>query len=448
MESSRNWPSSALASWPPGAAVCVGFSGGLDSAVLLDLLAKRGTQPVSALHVHHGLSPNADRWAQFCARFCADRGVPFAVERVNVARDSGDGLEAAARAARYAAYGRRPEPIVALAHHLDDQAETVLLQLMRGTGLKGIAAMPASRRLAGSGVTLWRPFLATPRAAIREYAEAAGLEWVEDESNASSTHDRNYLRGQVLPLLDARFPGWRDAAARFARHAASAGELLDELARDDGPDAPVPSWDLCHEPMYIHRHLSEPRRANALRAFLDRNQVPMPGASQLEEMARQVYDARDDAEVRLDHAGISLVRHRNHVYIESRPWRDAPWRVDWRGERDLDLGDGRGSMSFKPVVGEGIAAALTREGRWHLGSRSGGERIRLAAGGANRTLKNVLQEKGLSRWQRQNFPCLFHDDRLVWMANVGIDAGYRCPEGAEGLLPCWTMALPGSAMVE
>lgn len=448
MESSRNWRSSALASLPPGAAVCVGFSGGLDSTVLLDLLAKDASHPLTALHVHHGLSPNADRWAEACTCFCAARGIALAIERVNVPRDSGDGLEAAARSARYAAYARRTEPFVALAHHLDDQAETVLLQLLRGTGLKGVAAMPRMRALAGSGVTIARPLLAATRVELRAYAAENALEWIEDESNLSSVHDRNYLRGEIAPLLDARFPGWREAAARFARHAASADEALDELARDDGPDAPMPRWDVCRDPMYIHRTLSAARRANALRAFLARNQVPMPGTTQLDEMTRQVYDSRDDAEVRLDHAGISLVRQGNFVYIESRPWAGEPWRVAWRGEHELQLGGSRGSICFKPVVGEGIDARRTREGEWHLGSRSGGERIRLRSDGPSRTVKKVLQEKWLSRWQRQNLPCLFHDGRLVWMDMVGIDAEYRCPEGAEGVSPRWRMALAGSSVVE
>jgi tRNA(Ile)-lysidine synthase len=448
MESSRNWPSSSFASLPPGAAVCVGFSGGLDSAALLDLLARRGANPVRALHVHHGLSPNADRWAEFCARFCADRRVPLAIEHVEVARDSPDGLEGAARAARYAAYARRPEPYVALAHHLDDQAETVLLQLLRGTGLKGVAAMPELRSLAGSGVRLYRPLLDVSRAQIEQHARAAGLEWIEDESNESLAHDRNYLRHAVVPLLDARIPGWRESVARFSRHAASANELLDELARDDGPDAPMPRWDLCHDPMFIHRPLSDERRANALRSFLERNHLPMPATARLAEMARQIYDARDDASVRLDHAGISLIRQRNHVYIESRPWQGGPWRVEWHGEREMALGDGRGSVSFRAATGEGIDMELTRGGTWHFGSRSGGERIKLVPGGATRTLKNVLQEKWLSRWQRQNFPCLFHDERLVWMSGVGIDLGYRCPEGREGLFPRWTMALPGAAVLK
>ena len=448
MESSRNWPSSAFASLPPGAAVCVGFSGGLDSAVLLDLLHARGTQPLSALHVHHGLSPNADRWAEFCARFCAQRGVPLTVERVHVERESGAGLEAAARAARYAAYAKRPEPFVALAHHLDDQAETVLLQLLRGTGLKGVAAMPRLRALAGANAQIYRPLLDVPRAELRDYAQGRALEWIEDESNDSLAHDRNYLRHAVAPLLDARFPGWRDAVARFSRHAASAGALLDELAADDGPDATPAGCDGSPRPMYIHRPLGDERRANALRAFLERNALAMPGSARLAEMARQIYDARDDAAVRLDHAGVAIVRHRNRVYIESRPWSAEPWRVDWHGERDVDLGDARGKIHFSATSGEGIDAACVLEGAWHFGSRAGGEKIRLEPLGSTRTLKNVLQERDLSLWQRQNFPCLFHDGRLAWMSGIGIEVRYRAGAGREGLIPRWEMALPGRPVLK
>src|SRR5260221_6479964 len=186
MASSRNWPSSLAADLPPGAAVCIGLSGGVDSVVLLDLLAREGARHLSAVHVHHGLSPNADAWADFCARLCARRGVPLEIVKVQVDRNSMLGVEAAARAARYAVYAKRPEPLVALAHHLDDQAETVLLQLLRGTGLKGVAAMPEMRALAGSAVSIYRPFLAFPRAALLEHAKAAGLAWIEDESNLSS----------------------------------------------------------------------------------------------------------------------------------------------------------------------------------------------------------------------------------------------------------------------
>jgi tRNA(Ile)-lysidine synthase len=451
MGSSRNSPGSAFASLPPGDAVCVGFSGGLDSTVLLDLMARHGRETgrgVTAVHVHHGLSPNADAWAASCAKFCAARGVPLAIERVSVERDSREGLEGAARSARYAVYAKRAEPFVALAHHLDDQAETVLLQLLRGTGLKGLAAMPEMRALAGSHVRIYRPFLAYPRAALLEHAIDAGLEWIEDESNASSVHDRNYLRGELAPILDARFPGWRESVARFSRHAASADALLEDLANDDGPGVESSRGDADGESMYIRRPLGEARRANALRSFLHRHQLPMPGTAQLAEMARQIYDARDDAAVRIDHAGVSIVREGNRAYIESRPWSGEPWRVDWHGEHDVALGGARGRVRFSRREGEGIDPARIASGVWHFGSRAGGEKIRLAPRGSTRTLKNVLQERGLSRWQRQNSPCLFHDGRLVWMDGVGIEVEYRIPEGREGLFPCWEMALPGCAVLK
>src|SRR5262249_44455315 len=159
------------------------------------------------------------------------RGIALDVVRAHVERAASEGLEAAARAARYAVYAARPEPIVALAHHLDDQAETLLLQLLRGTGLKGVAAMPELRALPGSFVHIFRPLLAVPRERLRAHAVAHRLAWVDDESNASLEMDRNYLRHEIAPRLDARFAGWREAAARFARHAAAADALAGELAR-------------------------------------------------------------------------------------------------------------------------------------------------------------------------------------------------------------------------
>src|SRR5688572_16008342 len=261
-----------LAALPAGAPVCVGFSGGLDSVVLLHLFAEHAEasgRKVSALHVHHGLSPNAETWVRFCERFCANQGVPLVVERVRVNPDATGGVEAAARIARYAAYAARPEPYIALAHHLDDQAETVLFQLLRGTGLKGIAAMPEMRPLVG-GKFLFRPLLQQPRAAMRSFAQSHGLRWIEDESNAQTLYDRNFLRLQVGPMLNERFPGWQDALARFARHAGTAGELLDALALVDGvpprPGTPLP----------LREDLSAERRANALRSWLARNAVAMP----------------------------------------------------------------------------------------------------------------------------------------------------------------------------
>ena len=427
---------------PPGSSLCVGLSGGLDSTVLLEILAEHAVPAgykVSALHVNHGLSPNADAWTRFCERLCANQGVPLAIEHVRVNAQSPEGLEGAARTARYAAFAARPEPVIVLAHHLDDQAETVLMQLLRGTGLKGIAAMPEMRPLLGMQRQVFRPLLDYSRAQLKAYAEERGLKWVEDESNASTRFDRNYLRLEVGPRFDERYPGWREALVRFARHAASGNDLLDQLAAVDG----VPSRP--GDPLPLDRELSAERRANVLRAFLARNAVAMPSEARLAEIARQLYEAREDARVRLDHAGIAIVRHKDAARIErelgvAAASPQGPWRVDWHREREVDLGADRGTIHFDATRGEGIAADPARAGRWYFAPRSGGETIRLGADRPTRTLKNLLQEREIPIWQREKLPLLFHEDRLVWVPGVGIAAEYACPEGQEGFQPTWRVA--------
>jgi tRNA(Ile)-lysidine synthase len=417
---------------PPGASLCVGLSGGLDSVVLLDLVARApGGRAVSAVHIHHGLSPNADGWATFCEALCRERGVPLAIERVRVEQDAPEGLEAAARAARYAAYAARPEDFVVLAHHRDDQAETLLLNLLRGTGIRGMAAMPEVRLLPGSRVQLLRPLLEVPRAALRTRASERGLRWIEDESNASTRHDRNYLRNEIAPLLDARLPRWREAAARFSRHAAATDALLEALARIDGlPQARG-------APLALDADLPEERRANLLRAFLALNGAAMPSEARLGEMARQLFGARGDARVRVEHEGFELVKFRGRAHLEPRALPTGPWRKAWHGELDVDLGAAHGAVRFEFATGEGLEALRTREDGWHFAGRSGGERLRPDAGRPTRTLKNLLQEHGVPAWDRDRMPLLFHGEHLVWAPGVGIDARYACPPGQPGLRPAW-----------
>lgn len=427
------------------AAICVGFSGGLDSMVLLDALARVARErghALSAVHVHHGLSPNADAWASFCERACGERDIRCAVERVHVPRGAGEGLEAAARSARYAVYAARPEPIVALAHHRDDQAETVLLQLLRGTGVKGLAGMPELRTLAGSHTALLRPLLGVPRAAIHAHALARGLRWIEDESNASLGHDRNYIRHEIAPRLDARFAGWREAAARYASHAAQAASLLAELGMLDGA-APLAGAGLV-----LDASLTPARRANAVRAFLATEGLAMPSEARLAEIARQLYGARGDARVRIVHDGATLVRHRGVAQVvrgEPMGAEEPAWRIGWRGEEELDLGAGRGRVRFTASTGSGIASAHCAAGEWHFAPRRGGERLRLA-GGRLRTLKNLLQEAAVPEWQRSRLPVLFRDDLVAWVPGVGIATEIACAPGEPGLVPAWSpaiSALPG-----
>jgi len=437
MASSRSSPSSEapfLDDLPAGASVCVGLSGGIDSMVLLALLHERAAATpftLTAVHVHHGLSPNADAWAQFCAVECARRGVALDIVRVALDPASGLGREAEARRARYAVYAARTESIVALAHHLDDQAETVLLQLLRGTGLKGVGAMPRLRAL-NSRVSLYRPLLALPRAGIQAMANARGLGWIEDESNASRKHDRNFLRHEVAPLLDARFPAWRRSLARFARHAAAAQSLLDERASEDGLLASAAE-------LSIDAALSPARRANAVRSFIAAHDLAMPSDARLAEMARQLYEARADARVRIEHDGVAIVRHRGVARIE-RERAGPPWRVGWHGEPIVVLGEGRGTIAFARAVGAGLAASLTQAGDWYFAPRAGGERLRLDPHRPTRTLKNLLQENDIPLARRAVLPLLFRDGELVWVPGIGIAAAYACRGGEPGLDPCWHVA--------
>ena len=419
---------------PRGRSVCVAYSGGLDSTVLLDLLARlrgEGAFTLTALHVHHGLSRNADRWAQACATFAAALGVPITIERVSVDRGHPAGLEAAARMARHAAFARAGADYLALAHHRDDQAETVLLQALRGTGVKGLSAMAEARAVDGA---VWlRPLLDEPREALLAYAREAGLDWVEDESNELTAFDRNFLRHEVMPVLERRFPQYRESLARLARHAAGASELLESLAREDAARI-ADAEGLSAAGLEA---LDPARRANVLRHFLAGRGLPMPGEARLADMARQLVSARGDARILLRHGDRAIVRHRGRIVVEDLPREAAPWDVAWRGERVLSLGEGRGEVRFAESAGEGIALERVAGERWRFGPRAGGERIRLRDDGPTRTLKNLLQEHHIPVWRRPQLPLLFEGENLVWVPGIGVAADYRAHPTAIGLAPAW-----------
>lgn len=261
----------------------LGLSGGLDSVVLLHAVRDRGYD-VSAVHVHHGLSPNADAWADFCTDLCARLGIPLAIERVSVERNARDGLEGAARRARHAAYGRVDADWILLAHHRGDRAETMLFNLLRGAGVRGAGAMGERNG------RLLRPLLTVGRDDILAYAQRHGLEWVEDESNADIRHSRNFLRHRILPVMQERFPAAEARLASASARFAEAADLLDELALVDlGGNAP--SFPL---PVVALSGLSERRARNVLRFLLSRAGVGIPSEERLSEVLRQCLTAKAD----------------------------------------------------------------------------------------------------------------------------------------------------------
>ena len=416
-----------------GERLVVGLSGGIDSVVLLDLLARLARRrgiALAALHVNHGLNPAAASWAVFCRRLCRRLGVPLSVRAVTVAR--GDSLEAAARAARYAAYAATRADAVVLAHTLDDQAETVLLQLLRGAGVQGAAAMPEFR--AGPPAIL-RPLLGAPRSAVDAYARARRLEWIEDDSNADTAFDRNFLRHRVLPLIAERYPGYRQTLARASRHFAEAAELVAACAAGDAPiiDGTLEIASL--------RSLPPARMKNVLRHFLASHGARAPNAQRLAEWVRQLQSARRGARFVFRCDGVELrVRNGRLQCLGAAPASPPVGALVWRGECRWRLTAPAGTLTMTRRRGEGIGEARLAGRALELRARSGGERLRLAAGRPSRTLKNLWQERKVPEWQRPGLPLLFAGDALAWVAGVGVDAAFQAGPGEWGVVPEWRPA--------
>ena len=417
---------------PAHSSILIGLSGGIDSVVLLHLLrrlAPRFFWRLSALHVHHGISPNADAWADFCAGLCAQHAVPLHIERVDIAPLREHGIEAAARKLRHAAFVRQACDFVALAHHEDDQAETLLLQLLRGAGVRGASAMPLLAGREGSP-SLLRPLLRCSRREILDYAAAYDLRWIEDESNADDSYPRNFLRHRLLPLLEEKFPAYRDTLARSAQHFAEASELLDDLAQLDAAQA-IHDNTLAVARL---RALSPPRAKNLLRHFLHSIGAPMPQAVQLNDMLCQLCDARQDANVCVKYGGWEVRRYQGRVYALRAPGRfDRNFVLSWHGGEELDWPALNVRLHFDRRQGAGISLAKLQHAPVTLRLRQGGETLRPHPNAATRTLKNLLQEQHIPPWQRDRLPLLFCGDELVYAAGVAIAAEYLAVADEAGI---------------
>jgi tRNA(Ile)-lysidine synthase len=410
--------------------IAVGLSGGIDSTVLLHVLralAPAHGYSLRAVHVHHGISPNANAWARFCRKLCRDWHVPLSILRIEIGSLRGKGLEAAARDARRAALARVRADAIALAHHLDDQAETVLLSLLRGAGVRGASAMTALGRLGNK--LLLRPLLEVPHAELLRYARANRLQWVDDESNQDVAHARNFLRLRVAPLLDERYPRWREALGRAARHFSDADALLREFAGARSADRLRLAQLRCRP---------GPAAGILLREYLAAHGLRPPATRRLAEMLRQLTGAAAGARVEFVHDGAVLRVYRGELRLE-RLGRvpDDFGPVRWTGQRRIALPALGGEMRFERVRGAGVALAMLRGRSVQLRLRQGGERLQLDSRRPRRTLKNLFQEAGLPPWQRDRLPLLFCGEDLVWAPGIGVDIRYRTPAGGAGLVPQW-----------
>ncbi|MCC7258053.1 MAG: tRNA lysidine(34) synthetase TilS [Gammaproteobacteria bacterium] len=401
---------------PDGPRFCVAVSGGLDSSVLVHAMAGLAPGRVRAIYVDHGLHPDAPAWGGEAGQLCTGLGVPFSTMAVAVATDAGQGLEAAARHARYRALAAAlaPGEWLLTAHHRDDQAETLLLNLLRGAGPAGLAGIPARTTL-GAG-TLCRPLLDVPRRVLLDYARAAGLAWVEDPANTDTRLDRNLLRHRLLPLLAERWPAAAASIARSARLSGEAAVMLEALAEADARRV-TRRGRVMIEPL---RALPEPRQRNLLRFLCRRDPGAVPPEARLREGLAQMLGAGDDRLPLVAWPGGEMRRYRGVLYLLA-PVAPLPATVPdlpVRAGARLDLG-ALGRLRLLRAQGRGLASgrlAGTLTVRW----RQGGERLRPAGSTHARELKKLLQDRGIVPWMRDRIPLLYSDDRLVAVAGLWV----------------------------
>lgn len=414
----------------------VAASGGLDSSVLLYAVARlRDTLTPCSLrvvHVEHGLHPDAPAWSSHVRSQAQALGCDCVVRRIDVRPLRGESVEAVARTARYAALAEElvPGEVLLTAHHADDQLETVLLALLRGSGVEGLSAMPERAPFA-RGRHL-RPLLHVTRAALAQYALANGITPCEDPSNLDARFARNYLRREVVPRLTARWPAATATALRSAALCAEAAGLMREIAASDlaacARDGRLVVGALAT--------LGEARARNVVRAWIRSAGLPLPSQRKLRQVLDAALHARVDACPLITWPGAEVRRHGDLLYAMEAAPRPPPAWIPFTPERALDL-DALGSVQLVPARGAGIGEQALNAGALTIAFRRGGERLRIAPGGHRRTLKNLLREQGVVPWMRDCIPLLYADDRLVAVADLWIDADAAARAGTRAFELCW-----------
>ncbi|MFI4869615.1 MAG: tRNA lysidine(34) synthetase TilS [Steroidobacterales bacterium] len=409
-----------------GRRLCVAYSGGVDSGALLAALAalrSRERFALRALHVDHRIQPQSAQWARAARARARRLRVPCEVIELTIGCARGESLEAAARAARYQALAARLKrgELLLTAHHQEDQLETVLLALLRGSGVRGLAAMRAVTPWAGT--LLLRPLLPVSRAQLEQFVRERGLDWSEDPSNADERFDRNYLRRAVLPLIRRRWPAAATTVSRSAAHLAEARALLEQLASAGLQQA----RDGATLRVSVLRRLPLPQRRNALRQWIAERGLPAADQRRMREICGPMLDARDDALPRVSWRGAELRRHADRLFAfdaaeSPRPVAVEQW--DWRAQPWLRLADGGALGLVRDRHGDVRLAALPRLLR--VRHRRGGERLQGARG--RMALKDLLQAQGLAPWERAAVPLIMHAGRIIAVADLWLDRTYGCQD--------------------
>lgn len=424
--------SQQLAGLPAQQHYLIAYSGGLDSHSLLKLMSLWRTQnssiSLTAVHVHHGLNPQADYWVEHCRRIASELQITFYCEYLDSSPPRGSSVEAWARESRYAALAKymQKNSVLLTAHTQDDQAETVLLQLLRGSGPKGLAAMPQQQPFASG---LWiRPFLNLSRSCLQTFAQQQALSWIEDESNAELRFDRNFIRHRIIPILRERWPEFSKNVARSAQHNAEAAINLNELALADLQGKNV------FEPLSINllKNLPAGRQRNLLRFWLGAQGCQLPNTRQMQRILQDLIHSRDDSQPQINWGECSLRRFRQHLFIcrycvPIEKLAPIPWDLS----SPLQLPYKLGQLEVTQTHHGGLALNLNRQALT-IQFRQGGERCRLAGRAQSSLLKKLFQEWKIPPWERAFVPLLFHGDELAAVIGYGVCASFAATEGELG----------------
>jgi len=421
----------------------VAYSGGMDSHVLLHLLANARKQhafSLSAVHIDHGLQRQSAEWVQHCRDTCAALSVPFETRKISVTNISRDGLEAAAREARYASLKEMlfPGEVLLTAQHLDDQSETVMLQMLRGAGIAGLAAMP-ERAAFGAG-ELIRPLMSHARSSLRAYAEQHDLQWLSDPSNTDQRIRRNYLRSEIFPRLEGLWPDARNVLSRVAAHSAEAHELLAEIATADLAACRFQGQAQYPNMLSVEavNNLQTARQRNLIRYWLKFQGYMMPSMRRLEELIRQVSSSARNRQACVRWRGVAVWFYRDQMLsVPDLPLPDIRLNMEWDPLRSIYL-SGVGGLAARHAIGRGISMQRLRSPFLHVRIRAGGERLRLPGRNHHHAVKKLLQAESIPPWERQRLPLFYANEELVAVADRWVSADYAARIGEPALNIVWT----------
>jgi tRNA(Ile)-lysidine synthase len=406
--------------YQPNTRIVLGLSGGLDSRVMLELLAQYAQQhnvDCLAVHVHHGLSDNADHWAKQCQLWCQSLNMPLVIEKVSLDFE-GRSIEESAREARYNALSKHLKcgDLLLTGQHADDQLETFLLALKRGSGPKGLSSMAAAMPF--ENALMVRPLLSSTRHEIEEFAQSLDLEWVEDESNQDQRFERNFIRHNLTPCMRERWPHIHQSVLRSAELCAEQEQLLDELMAEKLSIAMHPDGSLDISTL---AKMSELARTRLLRMWLQALGLRMPSRVQLDKLWQEVALAQQDANPQLMLADGQIRRFTHKLYVV-QAWQSLEqWQCALQLEQVCELPDELGRLALVPSANGKLSQQALVQAPLQVRFNPEGLSAHPAERGHSRKLKKLFQEYGVPSWLRRRTPIVMCGERVVAVGDLFID---------------------------